>query len=201
MACKRNLMLAGVLVALVLSSGIVQAYGGGGNIGFKASPKQANGKDLKPLDMNGTITANFSFVGAIVVIDESGKLTEDAVKVYREEINLSEETPIDEVVVKKVMYRKVSNSQNYAKLKRMVKDIPDEKKQALLDELVGMDEEFTSKLSDDCENDPEAKQKVNNYIDVVGSKEPVRPVIKRNSVKELLTGKMGIGDFVKQILF
>ena len=198
MSYKENLMLIGILLILVLSTAAVKSIGAEGSVGYKIKLISDNGTDTGEKNI---IRANItSFVGTVVVIDESGKLTEHAIEQYRNEMQLSEDAPVKEETVKKVFERKAANYPNYERLKNMTTEAPAQHREVLIEELVDMDENFTDKFGEDYQRDPAIREQVRNYIDVVSSNQPVRPTVTRDFVRDLLTRRMEIKDFIVSIL-
>jgi hypothetical protein len=188
---RRKIMLVGILLAFALSFQPALGYMAQGSVGVKGVSVKA---------INNTAHVNVGFEGSVVGLDEKGKLTETAIRDYRNDLNLSEDMQIRENVAIKAVVRKATNSHNYNKISYMVRNVPAQKRETLMGELVDMDEGFTERFADRYGEDSGAQEQVNNYIGLVEGNVKVRATVSKPTIKDFLTGRVDKKTFIVSIL-
>ncbi|OGI14994.1 hypothetical protein A3K63_03145 [Candidatus Micrarchaeota archaeon RBG_16_49_10] len=193
MRCKGNFMVIGILLVLVLASGMASAE----NMTYQPPSSEGRiGIRIRVIPKE-PIKTNIGFQGTVIALNERGELKEEIVKEYRNDLNLSGDAAVRKEAVIKAVERKANNYQNYLRLTILVKGMPMDDREMVMEELVDMDEGFTGNFSENCET--ACRHQVERYMVVVKENRSVEPKLDRASVKGLLKGDVGIKGFVAGI--
>lgn len=124
----------------------------------------------------------------------------------KERLKISEEAKLKEKTIQRLTIRKSLDNKNFEKIVRLIRRITedDADKEILVDEIVDMDKYFIEKLSDRLENSSEIKRvrikkQVENYIQTVKYKKPVKVEVKEDKIKDLFDKKTDIDSLMNDI--
>ena len=138
-----------------------------------------------------TITVNHS-----VEVNQSN-ISENQ-PILKRQFSMKQETRIEDNLVKQLVVRKVTDNNNFNKLVRVVKYVKDDtKKQIMAKELVEMNKHFVNNL--DETRDSELKTQIEDYVDTVQDKKPVKLIVQKNQIQKLFNKELDIDSLIEEL--